>query len=1081
VVVHSTLTGADLHPPAGAYTAGALTLTDNQPNAMLWREPSASRVILRYTTTTSAHSWTFGNTTDAPDVTFAGLTSSEFNLDSSHILLCDGNTIPAVDAGLWIQRTASLFHGIVWDESADEWVAASVTAEPWGTSDLTLIALPFRCAGAFANSLTLAEQGSDVATGANVGALYTKDDAGTTHLFYRANSNGTVYQLTPPGTAIDHGGLTGLGDDDHTQYALLAGRAGGQILIGGTAAGNDLSFETTSHATKGTFIWTGACDWSVGGGVGSAAQVLTSNGAGAAPTWQAVAGGGGTLDAAYDYGGAGAGRTITADTGAVLITDATAARTAYLLHIDNGAATFTGTPHGILVDFVSATQISNAGNVYGARFEGKSNDGAGMTVGISLDSGWDIGIEIASANHAIKLADGAVLGSVTGLTAVTGTIALLTGTFAGTYAPGGGSVMIGDDLGNASSTSQGAGCVVIGSQGAYAHNAANYAVAIGYTANAATSSIAIGHLATASAIESIAIGNSTPTAAGARSIAFGRGANVGSSGTESIGIGYGVSTNNANCVVLGRGATSTAANQFVLGSNGYETSQVFFGEGVVAATVPTSISINPTGASGTDIAGGCTFYLNGARGTGTGVGGDLVFQTAPPGGTGSTPGTLTERLRIDDNGIVTFSSTASVRHNGLTLELNADADAGTAETVSLGLSSGDGATTLHKHAWRVVSTNSSVLNYVHTENGAVSASTNLRLGDASSTATQTCNIYLHSSNGTNRYVLFALNSSNSFTVSSDPVTAAGLKFFLASGAATGDVLLGFDGDVTDTYLGIDDSDADAFLIGTGTTVGSNVVARIATGASDRGALTWNLPDNFTTAYVLRESANTYFSINTTNSSELVALGVSGVGTTTVQGLAVIVNAVGGALNLGSVNTTKLSLIVPDNTTSAFVLTEGANEYIELKTTNTAERLTLGFNQQIVLDEAGDWISFNSLVGAAIDQTLYCKTASLNTASTSPAMLASLATASNTSGWAEARVACRQSTDSAAYVIRVKWENAAGTVTLGTVATDWSDEDASISGNAVTFVASGANVTVQVTPANATSMNWVASFDLQGVV
>src|SRR3990172_690986 len=508
---------------------------------MLWREPSASRVILRYTTTTGAHSWTFGNTTDAPDVTFAGLTSSEFNLDSSHILLCDGNTIPAVDAGLWIQRTASLFHGIVWDESADEWVAASVTAEPWGTSDLTLIALPFRCAGAFANSLTLAEQGSDVATGANVGALYTKDDAGTTHLFYRANSNGTVYQLTPPGTAIDHGGLTGLGDDDHTQYALLAGRAGGQILIGGTAAGNDLSFETTSHATKGTFIWTGACDWS---------------------------GGGGTLDAAYDYGGAGAGRTITADTGAVLITDATAARTAYLLHIDNGAATFTGTPHGILVDFVSATQISNAGNVYGARFEGKSNDGAGMTVGISLDSGWDIGIEIASANHAIKLADGAVLGSVTGLTAVTGTIALLTGTFAGTYAPGGGSVMIGDDLGNASSTSQGAGCVVIGSQGAYAHNAANYAVAIGYTANAATSSIAIGHLATASAIESIAIGNSTPTAAGARSIAFGRGANVGSSGTESIGIGYGVSTNNANCVVLGRGATSTAANQFVLGSNG---------------------------------------------------------------------------------------------------------------------------------------------------------------------------------------------------------------------------------------------------------------------------------------------------------------------------------------------------------------------------------------------------------------------------------------------------------------------------------------------------------------------------------
>lgn len=35
---------------------------------------------------------------------------------------------------------------------------------------------------------------------------------------------------------VDHGALTGLSDDDHTQYALLAGRAGGQTLIGGTGS-----------------------------------------------------------------------------------------------------------------------------------------------------------------------------------------------------------------------------------------------------------------------------------------------------------------------------------------------------------------------------------------------------------------------------------------------------------------------------------------------------------------------------------------------------------------------------------------------------------------------------------------------------------------------------------------------------------------------------------------------------------------------------------------------------------------------------------------------------------------------------
>ena len=43
----------------------------------------------------------------------------------------------------------------------------------------------------------------------------------------------------------DHGALTGLADDDHTQYALLAGRSGGQILKGGTGVGDDLTLQST--------------------------------------------------------------------------------------------------------------------------------------------------------------------------------------------------------------------------------------------------------------------------------------------------------------------------------------------------------------------------------------------------------------------------------------------------------------------------------------------------------------------------------------------------------------------------------------------------------------------------------------------------------------------------------------------------------------------------------------------------------------------------------------------------------------------------------------------------------------------
>lgn len=59
-------------------------------------------------------------------------------------------------------------------------------------------------------------------------------------------------QRASAGSATDHGNLAGLADDDHLQYALLDGRAGGQILLGGTASGDDLQLGSTSNATKGT-------------------------------------------------------------------------------------------------------------------------------------------------------------------------------------------------------------------------------------------------------------------------------------------------------------------------------------------------------------------------------------------------------------------------------------------------------------------------------------------------------------------------------------------------------------------------------------------------------------------------------------------------------------------------------------------------------------------------------------------------------------------------------------------------------------------------------------------------------------
>lgn len=65
-------------------------------------------------------------------------------------------------------------------------------------------------------------------------------------------------------TNRDHGSLQGLGDDDHTQYALLTGRNGGQTLNGGTAAADNLTLLSSSHgAPTGNIVlgnYTGTVD-----------------------------------------------------------------------------------------------------------------------------------------------------------------------------------------------------------------------------------------------------------------------------------------------------------------------------------------------------------------------------------------------------------------------------------------------------------------------------------------------------------------------------------------------------------------------------------------------------------------------------------------------------------------------------------------------------------------------------------------------------------------------------------------------------------------------------------------------------
>lgn len=128
---------------------------------------------------------------------------------------------------------------------------------------------------AVGNSPSLAVDGSDTNINLNLlakgtGNVQINGDTITTLTAVQTLTNKTLtnptiasfvnathnHQSNTGGGTLDHGlALTGLLDDDHTQYLLLAGRAGGQTIVGGTAASNNLTFSTTSNTTKGKYVF----------------------------------------------------------------------------------------------------------------------------------------------------------------------------------------------------------------------------------------------------------------------------------------------------------------------------------------------------------------------------------------------------------------------------------------------------------------------------------------------------------------------------------------------------------------------------------------------------------------------------------------------------------------------------------------------------------------------------------------------------------------------------------------------------------------------------------------------------------
>ena len=110
-------------------------------------------------------------------------------------------------------------------------------------------------------------------------------------------------------------------------------------------------------------------------------------------------------------------------------------------------------------------------------------------------------------------------------------------------------------------------------------------------------------------------------------------------------------------IVIGYHANATAPNQVIIGSDNAPANNYYFGSGVETGSVGFTgihaITFQPSSVINTFTDGDALdWYFNGAKSTGTGIGGNIIFQTAPSGVSGTTQNSLIEAMRIAQSGNV---------------------------------------------------------------------------------------------------------------------------------------------------------------------------------------------------------------------------------------------------------------------------------------------------------------------------------------------------------------------------------------------------------------------------------------------
>ena len=175
--------------------------------------------------------------------------------------------------------------------------------------------------------------------------------------------------------------------------------------------------------------------------------------------------------------------------------------------------------------------------------------------------------------------------------------------------------------------------------------------------------------------QSVAVGKSA-VATNARNVSIGRGTSTGSA-SDGICIGSNITLSNTGILIASAGSAQTqsvansiglygvcqVASSTLLGS----TLNIYYNNHGVQRQFVASLSENQIfansyttgGSTNNGDASGGIFTINGAQGTGTGIGGDIRFKTSPPGAvSNNVQNALVEQVRITYDGKVGINTTA---------------------------------------------------------------------------------------------------------------------------------------------------------------------------------------------------------------------------------------------------------------------------------------------------------------------------------------------------------------------------------------------------------------------------------------